>query len=68
MLVSSFGGTAALLASGGVVLAYCAVMWRSAREGNQAPPPAAFDPASEELLAPAGLEFVAAAGAQVTVG
>ena len=43
VLVSSFGGTAALLACGGVVLAYCAVMWRSAREGGQAPRAAAFD-------------------------
>ena len=66
-LVSAFGGTAALLASGGIVLAYCAVLWRSARDGEQAPG-AAFDPASEELLAPAGQEIVAPAGSQVTVG
>jgi len=29
VLVSAFGATAALLASGGVVVAYCAVIWQS---------------------------------------
>jgi predicted MFS family arabinose efflux permease len=76
VLVSSFGGTAALLACGGVVLAYCALMWRSAREVDQAPREATVDPASGELrvpaglelVAPAGLELVAPAGAQLPVG
>jgi predicted MFS family arabinose efflux permease len=39
LLVSAFGATAALLACGGVVVAYCAVIWRS-RQAEPAPQPA----------------------------
>src|SRR6201996_2613018 len=48
VLVSSFGQTAALLACGGVVVAYCAVIWRS----RQAEPPAIPAPAWQPIGQP----------------
>lgn len=39
VLVSAFGQTTALLACGGVVIAYCVVVWRDPQAGQSAPVP-----------------------------
>jgi predicted MFS family arabinose efflux permease len=48
LLVSAFGATAALLACGGVVVAYCAVIWRS----RPAEPSAVREPAWQPIGQP----------------
>jgi predicted MFS family arabinose efflux permease len=48
LLVSAFGATAALLACGGVAVAYCAVIWRS----RQAEPSAVREPAWQPIGQP----------------
>jgi MFS family permease len=60
VLVSAFGQTAALLACGGVVVAYCAVIWRSrqAEPGAAAPQPAGQPAGPLEALVPAGEAIV----------
>jgi MFS family permease len=50
VLVSSFGQTAALLACGGVVVAYCAVIWRSRQAGPSAIPEPAWQPIGQPTV------------------
>jgi MFS family permease len=52
VLVSAFGETAALLACGGVVMAYCAVVWRSRPAGTAVPAAAVTMVAAPVLGAP----------------